>query len=65
MTDLQSSIDNIVERHSDSMSYDNPENHWWYADHMESLADDLKVLFKSFYENSNNYEIRVIDGDPK
>jgi hypothetical protein len=56
---LQASLENLIETHAETMSYDNPENHWWYADHLESLADDIKTLYKSFYE------IRVIDGDPK
>lgn len=31
----------IVDSHSDTMSYDNPENHWWIHQHMETLAEEL------------------------
>tara|TARA_R110000803_G_scaffold18888_1_gene50044 strand:+ start:401 stop:583 length:183 start_codon:yes stop_codon:yes gene_type:complete len=31
----------IVEKHADSMSNDNPENHWWIASNMEDLAESL------------------------
>jgi len=31
----------IVAKHADSMSYDNPENHWWVESNMENLAEAL------------------------
>jgi hypothetical protein len=31
----------IVEKHADSMTHDNPENHWWVISHMENLAESL------------------------
>ena len=31
----------IVDSNSDTMSYDNPENHWWIHQHMETLAEEL------------------------
>ena len=35
------SWESIVEKHADSMTHDNPENHWWIASHMEGLAESL------------------------
>ena len=31
----------IVDSNSDTMSYDNPENHWWIHQNMETLAEEL------------------------
>lgn len=39
----------IVDSNSDSMSYDNPENHWWIHEHMEALAEEL---WQTVHKNS-------------
>lgn len=33
----------IVDSNSESMSHDNPENHWWIHQHMETLAEELWI----------------------
>ncbi len=46
---IENTIEKLIDNHADGMSNDNPENHWWYADHLESLADDIKHLLDSFH----------------
>ena len=31
----------IVDSNTDTASYDNPENHWWIHQNMETLAEEL------------------------
>jgi hypothetical protein len=31
----------MIDKNAESMSHDNPENHWWIHQHMETLAEEL------------------------
>lgn len=41
----------IVEKHSDSMAFDNPENGWYYRERMENLAEELWMNIMEDYNN--------------
>ena len=55
---IENMIEKLVENHADTMSYDSPDNHWWYADHMESLADDIMNLLNTFYGSHGTVGVR-------
>ena len=48
----------IVDSNSDTMSYDNPENHWWIHQNMETLAEELwqTVHNKSIQAHKLNHQ---------